>query len=119
MMHLATANVGTLLDSPCARDDSGLEGLVQFFERCFDMAELDIVAVQESREQSDSHRSGLLYDRFSSELKSGFDDPSGIVLENFRAVSPQLAVARVKFHGAALAVSLSTCATRISHFFES
>ena len=61
---LATANVGTLLDSHCARDDSGLEDRVQFFEPCFNRAELDFVAVQESREQGESHRPGLLYDRF-------------------------------------------------------
>ena len=79
----ATANVGTLLDSHCARDDSRLEGRVQFFELCFDRAELDLVAVQESREQGDSHRPGLLYDRFcagadakwrASELRSRFHD---------------------------------------------
>ena len=79
----ATANVGTLLDSHCARDDSGLECRVQFFELCFDRAELDLVAAQESREQGDSHRPSLLYNRFcagadakwrASELRSRFDD---------------------------------------------
>ena len=41
----------------------------------------------------------------ASQLKSGFDDRVLFtVLDNFTAVSPQLAVARVKFHGVALSV---------------
>ena len=52
-LFLATANVGTLLDSHCAKGDDGLDGQVQFFEPCFDRAELDVVAVQESREKVD------------------------------------------------------------------
>ena len=56
--------MGTLLDSQFAKGEGGLDGRVQFFELCFDRAELDVVAVQESREQGDSHRPGLMCDRF-------------------------------------------------------
>ena len=91
-------------------EDSRAKGRVQFFELCFDKAELD-VAVQESREQGDSHRSGL-YD----ECCAGADATgcigtqtwirrsSGIVLKKFKAVTPQLVVARVKFYGVAHSV---------------
>ena len=105
---LATA-VGTLWDSHCARD-RGLKGRVQFFELCFDRAEL-AVAVQESREQGDSHRSGL-YDEFCAGADATgcvgtqiwIRRSSGVVLKKFKAVTPQLVVARVKFYGVALSV---------------
>ena len=106
------ADVGTLLDSHCAKGDGGLDGRVQFFALCFDRAELDVVAVQESREQGDSHRPDLLHDRFcaSSDTMGRFGTQiwirrsSGVVLDNFEAVSPQLAAARVRFHGVARSV---------------
>ena len=60
----ATANVGTLLDSHCAKGDDALDGRVQFFDLCFNRAELDVVAVQASREHGDSHRPDLPYERF-------------------------------------------------------
>ena len=80
--------------------------------------------VQVSREQGDSHRPGLLYDRccasagamgcFGTQI--WIRRSSGVVLDSFEAVSPQLAVARVRFRGMALSLChLSTCATRISH----
>ena len=117
-----TANLGTLLDSQSAKSDGGLDGRVQFFELCFDWAELDVAAVQESREQDDSHRPSLLRDRFcaSADAMRCFGTQiwtrrsGGVELDNFEPVSPQLADARVRFHGMSLC-HLSTCATRISH----
>ena len=68
--------------------------------------------MQESREQGDSLRPGLLYDRFcaSADTMGCFGTQiwirrsSGVVLDNFEAVSPQLVVARVRFHGVVLSV---------------
>ena len=63
------------------------------------MAELNFVAVQESREQGDSHHSGFLCDRFCAGVdavgcfgtQTWIRRPS--VLDNFKAVSTQSAVA--------------------------
>ena len=60
----------------------------------------------------DSHRPGLVYARFcaSADEMRCFGTQirirrsSGIVPDNFKAVSPQSAVARVKFHGVVLSV---------------
>ena len=106
-----------------AKCDGGLDGRVQFFELCFDRAELDVVAVQESREKGDSHRLGLMYDRFcaSADAMGCFGTEiwvrrsSCVVLGNSEAVSPQLTVARVRFHG----VSLSVISAHAPHGFRS
>ena len=88
--------------------------------RCFDRAELDVGAVQESREKVDSHRPCLLYDRFCASADAmvcfrtriGVRRSSGVVLDDFEAVSPQLADARVRFHGVSLSV-ISTHVARV------
>ena len=52
------------------------------------MAELDFVAVQESREQGDSHHSGFLCDRFCAGVDAvGCFGTQTSVLDNFKAVS--------------------------------
>ena len=102
--------MGTLLDNHCAKGDDGLDGRVQFFELCID----NFVAVHESREKGDSHRPDLLYDRFcaSADAVVCFGTQiwvrrsSCVVSDNFEAVSPQSAVARVKFQGVSLSVIL-------------
>ena len=68
---------GAHRDSHCAKGDGGLDGRVQFFKPLFDRAEVDVVAVQESREQGDPPRPGLLRvptQWGAPELNSGFDD---------------------------------------------
>ena len=69
------------------------------FELCFDSAELDVVAVQESREQGDSHRQCFLHDRVCASADTMGCFGTQICIPRSICVVLDNIEARVKFRG--------------------
>ena len=99
----ATANVCTLLDGKfqCSYFQAGRR---QFVEMQFDSACVDVVEIQEARDQGDVIRHGLAYEQFCSSADVAgcygcqiwIRRSLGWEVETFEPVSPRICVVKIK-----------------------